>query len=463
MIHYSLRMKIPDIQFLCSECGDAFPKWLGKCPSCGSWNSLKEFKVPKEPKSERGKVKGGTNLVSIPVQTKNFTETHRIKTGFEECDRVFGNGIFPGSFILLGGNPGIGKSTLALQIFLHLNKEKETALYFSGEESQEQIFHRSQRMEKILNPEKIFSKILSTNSLEDIVETIEREKPSIAIIDSIQMVGTENSPLGNIAKIRENAEILLHVAKSTGTGIIVIGHVTKEEEIAGPKILEHIVDAVLQLEGDANSEIRILRPLKNRFGSTFEVGVFEMIDKGLRELKNPSEFFLAERARNASGSAITVMREGSRNFLMEIQALTLKTNFGLPRRTSRGVDISKFHLLLAVVSKFTNLSCESYDAYLNVTSNLRITESACDLAIVAAIMSSRLEKEIPATTVILGEVGLSGEVRSVASLESRIHEAEKLGFQKAIVPIIRNKINISKSKIQIKEIKMISELGKELF
>ncbi|MCF7917483.1 DNA repair protein RadA [Candidatus Gracilibacteria bacterium] len=441
--------------FLCTECGDTFSKWVGKCPSCNEWNTLKEFR---ESKAVGGKSKTkGKNLTQVEAlkPPKQTELVERFSSGIEEFDRVTGK-IFPGSFILFGGSPGVGKSTLALQIFLNI----KGAMYFSGEESAEQVFHRASRLETRLIAS-LQNNIFSTNSLEDIVETIERNSPPFAIVDSIQMVGLENSSLGQISQIKENAEILLRLAKSTGTTILIIGHVTKNEEIAGPKILEHIVDTVLQLEGEENSGIRILRSPKNRFGSTLEVGVFEMTSTGLRELANPSEFFLAERAENSFGSAITVVREGSRNFLMEIQVLTVQTNFGLPRRTSHGMDLSKFHLMLAVISKFTPFKCETFDAYLNIIGGLRIKEPSADLAVVAAILSSRAEKEIPAHTIILGEVGLSGEIRSVAYLESRLLEAEKLGFKRAIVPRIREKFEKPK-RMQVVEVKSVLELMKEI-
>lgn len=438
--------------FLCSECGDIFAKWMGRCPSCGEWNTIKEFH---ESRATKGKTSAAGKDLSREEKTsspKNSQE--RFGTGMNEIDRVLGNGFFPGSFILFGGSPGIGKSTLALQIFLNV----PNAMYFSGEESAEQVLHRAKR---INDKKDLHSQIYSTNSLEDIVETIEKNNPALAIVDSIQMVGLENASLGQLSQIKENAEILLKLAKSTGTTILIIGHVTKSEEIAGPKILEHIVDVVLQLEGEKNSEVRILRSPKNRFGSTLEVGVFEMTSSGLAELTNPSEIFLAERAEHSSGSAITVVREGSRNFLTEIQSLTVKTNFGLPRRTSHGLDVSKFHLLLAVVSKFTPFKCEEFDAYLNVVSGFKIKEPAADLAVVAAILSSRAEKEIPADTVILGEVGLSGEIRSVAQLEARLIEAEKLGFKRAIVPRIRSKFEKT-PKIKVIEVRSVLELMKEV-
>ena len=445
--------------WFCTECGDTFSKWSGQCPSCREWNTVKEFR---EAKIGGGKKIQGNNLTKNRVENPaKFSLQERIKSGISEVDRVLGGGFFPGTLILFGGSPGVGKSTLSLQIFTGISG----GMYFSGEESVEQVLDRLARVSH-LNKKDYQNKIFATNSLEDICETIIKNSPKFVVIDSIQMIGGTDSRFGTISQIKESAEILLQVAKSTGTTILLIGHVTKNEEIAGPKVLEHIVDVVLRLEGDNSSEVRILRSPKNRFGSTLEVGVFEMREAGLFELKNPSEFFLAERAENAFGSAISVVREGSRNFLMEIQVLTIKTNFGQPRRTASGINLAKFHLLLAVVSKFTPFKCGDYDAYLSIVGGMKIKEPAADLAICAAILSSRTEKEIPADTIVIGEVGLSGEVRSVGNLERRLSEAEKLGFKKAIVPKFRGKSgekSREKLKIKLVEVKNIGELVKILF
>ncbi len=443
-------------QFLCSECGDVFPKWVGKCPSCGTFDSVKEFKEIGAGlgKGASVKIEGVDLAQSIDANTQKAGDLTRMETKISELDRVLGGGFFPGSFILFGGHPGIGKSTLSLQIFLAL----DNAIYFSGEESAEQVGHRAERLKG--GTAKNNNAIYSTNSLEDIVATIEKNKPKFVIIDSIQMVGSSTSNFGTISQIRENAETLLKVAKHLGVTVLVIGHVTKNDELAGPKVLEHIVDGVLYLEGDRNTELRILRSPKNRYGSTLEVGVFEMTGSGLQELNNPSEFFLAERAPDSTGSAITVVREGARNFLMEIQALTIKTNFGQPRRTSHGMDLSKFHLLLAVVSKFTPFKCHEYDAYLNVIGGLKVTDPASDLAICAAVLSSRAEKEIPADTVVFGEVGLSGEVRRVPQMEMRIREAEKLGFKRIICPKLGK--GLASSTSEIIEIRNILQLMKAI-
>jgi DNA repair protein RadA/Sms len=441
-------------QFLCNECGDTFTKWFGKCPSCRTFGTVKEFNTPNI--SSEKNLKTGINLVINSKSEENvFKKRERILTKINEADRVLGGGFFPSSVVLLGGHPGVGKSTLACQIFL----STENAFYFSGEESKEQIISRATRIQKNPKTDHIFS----TNSLEDIIATLEKNRPLLAIIDSIQMIGTENSTFGSVNQIRENAEILIRAAKTLGTSICLIGHVTKNDELAGPKVLEHLVDAVLYFSGEQNSEIRILRAVKNRFGSTAEIGVFEMSNLGLLELKNPSEFFLSERAENASGSSISVIREGARNFLLEIQVLTIKTNFSAPKRTSRGINLNKLHLLCAVISKFTIFKMESYDAYANVVGGMRIDDPAVDAAICASILSSRAEQEIAANTVIFGEVGLSGEIRHIGNFESRIHEAEKLGFQKVICPRLPKNFNQKILKnIKIIEVKNIAELFREI-
>ena len=446
-------------QWLCTDCGEVFGKWVGQCPSCEAWNTIKEFHESRIASGKTDLSKGKDLSSNSPSHTLSANSNSRISSGIDEVDRVLGGGFFPGTITLFGGAPGIGKSTLALQMFL----KSKNAYYCSGEESVEQVSHRADRINSSSNFKKARTlNIYSTNSLEDICQTVAKSKPSLAIIDSIQMIGSKSSSFGTLSQIKENAEILLKLAKSTGTTILIIGHVTKSDEIAGPKVLEHIVDVVLRLNGEGNSEVRVLSSPKNRFGSTLEVGVFEMRGNGLFELANPSEFFLAERAENASGSAISVIREGSRNFLLEIQALTVKTNFGQPRRTSHGIPLNKFHLLLAVVGKFTPFKCSEYDAYISVVGGIKIHEPAADLAICAAILSSRSEKEIPADTVILGEVGLSGEVRSVSNLEARLTEAAKLGFKKAVIPNTRGKIKVPK-RLAITEVKNVLALVKAVF
>lgn len=465
-------------QYLCSDCGDTFAKWFGQCPSCGAWNTLKEFREPKI-QSKGKSMTTGLDLTKADKSKKtDASKRTKTPTGISEVDRVLENGFFPGSVILFGGHPGIGKSTLAMQLFLAADE----ALYFSGEESVDQVESRSERLSVIpalelessqkknslntgsriksgMTEEEytMTERIFSTNSLEDIVATIQAQNPKLAIIDSIQMVGSESANMGQMQSIRENAEILVKTAKSTGTTILIIGHVTKSDEIAGPKVLEHLVDVVLYLEGERDTGLRILRTSKNRFGSTMEVGVFTMEQQGLLQIENPSEFFLSERPEHASGACISVVREGSRNFLLELQALTTKTNFGLPRRTSHGMDASKLHLLLAVLSKFTAFPADTLDAYVNVVGGMRIKDPATDLALCGAFLSSRANKPIDAETVVMGEVGLSGEVRSISFLENRLQEAERLGFKKAIVPANKLPKNLPK-KLEVVGIKHVGEL-----
>ncbi len=445
-------------QYVCSDCGETYPKWVGKCTNCGQWNTINEFREAKLTSSREPLTTGKDLTLVDQEEPEVFQNQQRISSRIEELDRLLGKGFFPGSFTLFGGSPGIGKSTLSMQTFVNI----PNAYYFSGEESRHQVFSRAKRLYGEKDKYDFEQNIYSTNSLEDICTTIQKQNPPFAVIDSIQMVMREGGSLGQLSQIRENAEILMRLAKASGTAILVIGHVTKSEELAGPKILEHLVDAVLYLEGERNSELRLLRSIKNRFGSTQEVGVFEMTGTGLVELNNPSEFFLAERAANAFGSVVTVTREGARNFLLEIQALTVKTHFGLPRRTSHGIDLSKLHLLLAVVSKFTPFKCEGSDVYINVTGGLKVHEPAVDLAICAAVMSSFTEQEISAQTVILGEVGLSGEVRKVAGLELRLKEAARLGFKGAITPVLPPKFERPKGMV-IKEVKTVTEMVAVLF
>lgn len=444
--------------FVCSDCGDTFSKWFGKCPNCDAFNTIKEFKEAKISSVKKSVM--GDDLLKIPQIVDEGRKNQRILTHIAEVDRVLGNGFFSGSVVLFGGQPGIGKSTLALQIFAKV-KDAHTAFYFSGEESVDQVANRMDRIctdkSRCISTKNIFS----TNSLEDIITTVTKNKPTFIVIDSIQMIGLEGSSFGSMSQIRENSEILVKLAKVTGTIILLIGHVTKADELAGPKILEHLVDTVLYLEGEKNSEIRLLRSPKNRFGSTMEIGVFDMQSNGLQELKNPSEYFLSERAENACGNAICTVREGVRNFLMEVQVLTVKTNFGNPRRTASGISMSKFHLLLAVISKFTPFKCAEYDAYCNVVGGFKIQDPASDLAITAAILSSRAEKEIPANTVIFGEVGLSGEVRRVPNIDNRLSEIAKLGFEKVICPRIP-KGQKAPDGLQIVEVRNIVELAKAI-
>lgn len=419
-----------DTTYVCTECGNDFAKWSGQCAACGEWNTLKEFREAKSSKADEKKSQG-LDLMTVEIPESTLGK-EKFSSGISEVDRVLQEGFFPGSVMLLGGNPGVGKSTLALQLFL----QQETAMYFSGEESREQVKARALRLggNKNASKDALLERIFSSHALEDIITTIQKHQPALAVVDSIQMVGLSGAGLGNMQSIRENAELLVKVAKATGTALIIIGHVTKNDEIAGPKILEHVVDGVLYFEGDNETGLRMLRASKNRFGSTHEVGVFEMVGEGLKEVSNPSEYFLQQRPESSAGACISVVREGTRSFVIELQALTVKTNFGLPRRTSHGIDLSRVHLMLAVLSKFTAFPAENLDGYVNIVGGLKVKDPALDLALCAAFLSSRNNKPLPATTIVLGEVGLSGEIRSVGNLQQRLEESARLGFSQAYIP-----------------------------
>jgi DNA repair protein RadA/Sms len=439
--------------WLCTQCGNEFTTWTGKCLSCGEFNSLQEFK----PVSLGKKQTTGFDLANQKDPVKCKIISTKISTKIPECDRVLGEGFIAGSLVLFGGTPGIGKSTLALQIFMNI----EQAFYFSGEENKEQITQRMQRLSGKISQEKV-NNIFATNSLEDICQTISQQRPPIAVIDSIQMIGLSESTFGSISQLKENAEILQKLSKTTGTTLLVIGQVTKQDEIAGPRLLEHVVDTVLYLEGNPQNEIRILRAQKNRFGSTLEIGVFTMEKNGLQELQNPAEIFLGKNNFSNQGSCLTIIREGARNFLLEVQALIVRTNFGNPRRTSSGFDLGKLHLILAVLSKYVQLKSEDLDIYLNVIGGMKIKETGADLAICAAIISSKLEREISREIIIVGEIGLTGEVRASGQLVARILEAEKLGFKTIIFPSDA-KVKMADFKIKLKPISHIRELPSALW
>lgn len=405
--------------YLCSDCGNEFSVWSGKCPACGEWNTLKEVKgLDVALASKRSSHR--------EIEVKNIAEisldkAFRIKTTIDELDRVLGGGIVPGSVILLGGEPGIGKSTLLLQV---VEKIKDT-LYLSAEESAAQIKIRADRL-KMKN--KSIS-VVADGDIEAVAKEIQKNRPALLVVDSIQTVylGSYDATPGSIVQVRECGMYLQQLAKSTGIPIIIVGHVTKEGNLAGPRILEHLVDVVLYLEGERFSDARILRGVKNRFGATNEVGIFSMQGEGLVEIKNPSEMFLAER-RSAPGSVVTVTLEGTRPILIEIQALVIPTHFGYPKRTSSGFDLNRLNLLAAVISKKTSIDLSNSDVYLNVIGGLKLSEPAVDLAVCAAIMSSYKNKVINTNTCLFGEVGLLGEVRRVTRQKDREAEAIHLGY-----------------------------------
>ncbi|MFI3226840.1 MAG: DNA repair protein RadA [Clostridia bacterium] len=417
--------------YLCSECGNETIKWQGQCPACRAWNTLEEFKVAPEKKT-RG-ILASTNENNKPTKIKDITTDNetRFDTGMKELNRVLGGGAVSGSFVLVGGEPGIGKSTLLLQICDNICKSA-SVLYVSGEESLKQIKLRASRLS--VSSENLF--VLAETDMASIVREMDILKPDVVIIDSIQTVYKSDisSAPGNTTQIKECSMELMQYAKSKNTTIFVVGHVNKDGAIAGPKILEHMVDCVLYFEGEKNISYRMLRAEKNRFGSTNEIGVFEMSDKGLIEIENPSAVLLAGRPEMSSGNCIACTIEGSRPILTEIQALVTKTAFGTPRRTSAGVDYNRMVLLLAILEKRVGLYLSTSDAYLNVVGGLKIDEPAVDLPIALAVTSSYMDKPVRENLVSFGEVGLTGELRAVSGISQRINEAYRLGFKVCIVP-----------------------------
>jgi DNA repair protein RadA/Sms len=421
--------------YICQKCGERYMRWQGKCEACGQWNSLQESEI--EIQGKRG---AGQGKVQKPLKFSDIKgkEVGRYKTGIFEFDRVLGGGFVSGQVVLLAGDPGIGKSTLVLQVMEKVSDNKTAVLYVSGEESGQQIKLRADRLG--LQTKNV--EFLAENNVDDIVPIILQIKPRLVIIDSIQTVTTSIFPssAGSVVQVRECAARLIDVAKSSNICIILVGHVTKEGSVAGPKTLEHLVDTVLYLEGDRYHSFRILRSFKNRFGSTGEAGVFEMKESGLCEVKNPSQLFLEERQAGVSGSAIVATLEGTRAFLVEVQALCQRTNFGYPRRTSSGFDFNRLQLLVATLSWRCGLPLESADVYLNVAGGFKLDEPAVDLGVCLAIASAILGKVVDPDLVTIGEVGLSGEIRSCSNSEKRILEAQKLGFKKVMVPRFRAKI-----------------------
>lgn len=432
--------------FQCQACGYSSPKWLGKCPDCGAWNSFSEEKQSPKPLKSFG--------LSEPQPLSKIVggREKRIPIGIQEFDRVLGGGLVNGSIILIGGDPGIGKSTLLLQAVAKIVKSQEsrvksqisetklrtpnsglrTVLYVSGEESPEQIKLRAERLS--IDSDNII--LLPETLVENIINAANDLKPSAVVIDSIQTVYTEEltSAPGSVGQIRESAAKLMFFAKRSEIPVFLIGHVTKEGAIAGPRVLEHIVDTVLYFEGDRGHPYRILRTMKNRFGSTNEIGVFEMTDEGLMEISNPSELFMSERPLNVSGSTVIATMEGTRPLLVEMQALVSPTTFGMPRRTSMGVDFNRVNLLIAVLEKKAEIHLGGMDVFINIVGGLKILEPAADMGIISSIVSSFREVPIDPKTILFGEVGLSGEVRAVAQGEARLKEAAKIGFKKAIIP-----------------------------
>lgn len=447
--------------FVCQACGYQAPKWLGRCPGCQEWNTFVEERIIEEKPLERELLGMESSAIPIPITEILPEERGRLRTGIQEFDRVLGGGIIFGSVILIGGDPGIGKSTLLLQAMSKVAEAGETILYISGEESIQQTKIRADRLG--ISSERLF--VVSETSLEKILQDIQSLKPSIVVIDSIQTVYSSDlpSPPGSLTQVRESSNRLIYLAKNLSIPVFLIGHVTKEGFIAGPKVLEHMVDTVLYLEGESHSSFRILRSVKNRFGSTHEIGVFEMKETGMEEVRNPSELFLSGRSQMASGSAVIASLEGTRPILVEIQALVVPTHYSVPRRTAQGVDINRVSLLVAVIEKRLGISLSNQDIYLNIAGGIRIDEPGADLGIIISILSSIKNQPIGPDWVIFGEVGLSGEIRGIHRAEVRVHEAVRLGFRHILLP----KQNRQKLKgikgIELVDIENIREAVERLF
>lgn len=418
--------------FFCKECGYESSKWMGQCPACKEWNTFVEEPVAKKETAGRKMplVKAKPALLS----EISLEEQDRIRTGYPELDRVLGSGIVFGSLMLVGGDPGIGKSTLLLQVCRKLAAQGQKVLYISGEESLKQIKLRANRIGEITGP----LLFLCETNLDRIETTIGEVKPDVVVIDSIQTMFRDevSSAPGSVSQVRESTNVLMQIAKGQGIAIFLVGHVTKEGVVAGPRVLEHMVDTVLYFEGERNASYRILRGVKNRFGSTNEIGVFEMQEKGLVEVANPSEYMLSGRPEGASGAVVACSLEGTRPILLEVQALVTQTNFGMPRRTAAGTDYNRVNLLMAVLEKRCHYEMSRYDAYVNIAGGMKMNEPALDLAIVMALVSSMKDKPVDSRTIMFGEVGLSGEVRAVSMAEQRVYEAIKLGFDTCIFPQI---------------------------
>lgn len=467
------------VMYVCDNCGQESAKWIGKCPACGQWNTFKEVRnVPSSLSERKGnwKVAGGISdkgrdtAKVLRLSDISAHDDPRIDMQDAELNRVLGGGLVPGSIVLLGGEPGIGKSTLSLQTMLHISRGGQKSLkvlYVSGEESAHQLKMRAERIVKgNSNGENDNFLILCENSLEAIFEHIKEVQPELVVIDSIQTISTEDveSSAGSIAQVRECASALLRFAKSSSVPVILIGHITKEGTLAGPKILEHIVDTVIQFEGDQHYMYRILRSIKNRFGSTSELGIYEMQQTGLRQVNNPSELLLTDNHDGLSGVAISSAIEGVRPFLVETQALVSSAAYGTPQRSATGFDQRRLNMLLAVLEKRVGFKLMQKDVFLNIAGGLRVTDMAMDLSVIAAVLSSNVDTPIEEGWCMAGEVGLSGEVRPVARIEQRISEAEKLGFQHIIIP----KYNLSgldkkKFKIDLVPVRKVEEALRALF
>ena len=443
------------IAFLCSACGDDFPKWNGQCPSCREWGTLSEFKVTN--KRRRNVTQRESRSLDDILNTDSGS---RLSTGLNEVDRVLGGGLLSGSLILLGGNPGVGKSTLALHICSGL---KRKSLYISAEESEEQVALRAKRL-KVSSENLFFS---GENDLDGILNHLERIQPEMLIIDSIQTImnSSLDSLPGSPSQIRDCGQRLLETAKHKNVAILIVGHVTKEGTIAGPKMLEHMVDTVLYMEGDDRYDHRMLRSAKNRFGATHEVGIFQMNESGLEEIKNPSEMFLAERSVDVAGTTIYPSLEGTRPILVEVQALVSNANYSTPQRNVNGFDYKRLGMLIAVLDKRMGLAMGAKDVFVNLVGGLKVDDPALDLSIISSIASSTMDKPVDKGVVLCGEVGLAGEVRSINRIEHRLMEAQSLGFKTALIPSSSLKKSIKKLKldIELKPVGYVKEAFQQLF
>ena len=459
------------IAYVCSNCGQESPKWIGKCPSCGQWNTFKEIRVSNDTGSMAAKsaathVRASLGNKNRPLSLRDISskDEPRIDMHDEELNRVLGGGLVPGSIVLLGGEPGIGKSTLTLQTILHMPERH--ILYVSGEESAHQLKMRAERIKPASDDPDNSLLILCETSLEAIFEHIKEVKPELVVIDSIQTISTEDveSSPGSVTQVRECASALLRFAKSSGIPVILIGHINKEGTLAGPKILEHIVDTVIQFEGDQHYMYRILRSMKNRFGSTSELGIYEMQQTGLRQVSNPSELLLTQDHEGLSGIAISSAIEGVRPFLVETQALVSTAAYGTPQRSATGFDQRRLNMLLAVLEKRVGFKLIQKDVFINIAGGLRVTDLAMDLSVIAAVLSSNVDTPIESGWCMAGEVGLSGEVRPVNRIEQRIAEAEKLGFQHMIIPKYNlSGLNRGKFKIELHPVRKVEEALRALF
>lgn len=447
--------------FVCQTCGYQTPKWMGKCPDCGKWESIVEERQASGAMPASIRSLTASQATPVPIDSIDLEHENRLITEIKEFDRVLGGGLVHGTLVLIGGDPGIGKSTLMLQALYGLANQGHKVLYVSGEESIRQIRIRSKRLSTVSTDLWIVSEV----EIDSILAMIESTKPQVLVIDSIQTMFNADlgSAPGSVSQVREATVRLMLMAKRTGIPILLVGHVTKDGAIAGPKLLEHMVDTVLYFEGDRNHIFRILRAVKNRFGSTNEIGVFEMKDKGLDEVANPSTVFLSERPAGAVGSVVTASMEGTRPILVELQALASSTSFGTPRRTILGLDQNRVALLAAVMEKKLGMHLMGYDIFMNVAGGVKVGEPAVDLAIVSAIASTFLDKAIAESTVIVGEVGLTGEVRAIGQIDPRIIESQKMGFTRCLVPNSNLKRIPPLDGIEIVGVKTVSEAVEALF